>query len=316
MTQLSEKHQFVLSFIKDNVEFFAAPLWNQFLFKEWGKDVPLIAHFSQQMHEQDVIEDINEYQEALIGKGNCDRHNSLLYGSDARIIQLLKKSDKLVDFLYSFSEKESLCSIWDEYYGSHPQIVPQKKTITQSNSNLAISSSPSTSNATQKLVAQDFGLVQICRLFETNSGGLEFFSSIALVFDDEGHALSFRKALWDKFEQEKVYSINVAYSNFNKQVYPTQFIFRVIACANSDIAFQIRENELNSGDILLEELEKLIDLKGVSQHDTDYYGRIKNKAISNGGNLTKFSVLFQEPVLIKANVTVADPVNESREITP
>ncbi|KTD32922.1 hypothetical protein Lnau_2570 [Legionella nautarum] len=187
------------------------------------------------------------------------------------------------------------------------EIVAKRKPITQSNSNLATSSSSSTSSANQKLIAQDFGLVRICRLFETSLGGVEFFSSVALVFDNEDNALSFRKSLWNKCEQEKIDSINVVYSNFNKLLYPTQCIFKVVVCANSDIDFQIRKNELNSGDILLKELETIVDLTGVPQHDTDYYGRMKNQATTVSDNLIKFSILYQEPVLIKADISAPSP---------
>jgi hypothetical protein len=115
----AEKLQIALDFLKTNIAFFATPLWNQYHFKSWAQNVDIVIEFSQAM--LGAMNDINEYKAAIIGKGNLDRHNSLLYGNDARIKYLLATNEKIVEVLYKFSKDKSLISAWNNYPGSIPK---------------------------------------------------------------------------------------------------------------------------------------------------------------------------------------------------
>lgn len=320
----SEKQQVALNYLKENIEFFGAALWNQYLFKKWAKGQNIIVEFSKCLSA--VIDDIAEYKAALIGKGNLDRHNSLLFGTEERIKNLLINNPKLVNVLFEFSKNNNIASTWDGFYKRNPGIIPKRKiyheqqTIhkklallkekeesrseksisskhqsqilatlntlsTNDDSNLsrltaipqrsasaiAASSNPhALSKPSEKLSTA--GLKQICKIFSTYTGDEEEkFLGVILVFENEESALNFREALWKKFELEKIHSVNIHYfESFSKALYPTECMFEVVGMANGGADKAISANPNRKGSILLSELAKIAEIENIPQVDTNY----------------------------------------------
>lgn len=123
----SAKQEIALAFLKENIEFFAAPLWNQVLFTQWANHQALLVEFSTVLVS--AIDNILHYKNALIGAGNLDRHHSLLYGNDERMRHLLESNKPLVEVLSQLSRDTEVIALWNSWYATHPDIVPKRKAL-------------------------------------------------------------------------------------------------------------------------------------------------------------------------------------------
>lgn len=319
---LSAKQEIALGFLKEHIEFFAAPLWNQVLFTQWAKPQAILVEFSAVLRS--AIDNMVHYKNALIGAGNLDRHHSLLYGKEERIRHLLASNESLVEVLDQLSHDTEVIALWDSWYAANPDIVPKRRaagdnllaeklqqleqkeqartqkpaqlekqkellaTLSKIESKEAQASSSATTpgqletsaTAASSACAKDKnqnklaapGLKKICRRFDRLGTDMEVFFDMTLVFENQKTALEFQKNLEQKLAIEQINSLKLHdFESFNKNLFPSEFMFQVKAVLNSDLYYEILDHENMAGGIILTELEQLVNISNIPQVNTDYF---------------------------------------------
>ncbi|MDQ2993960.1 MAG: hypothetical protein M3R00_03310, partial [Pseudomonadota bacterium] len=118
---LTADQQTVLDFLRENVDFFAAPFNSPNPFKRWVEESTprreLVIDSTIKLCKA-LGDDESDYKSAIYGKGNTDVHNSLVYGNDERIIKLLLHNEPFVVALMEFFHEQEKLKLIECWYNS------------------------------------------------------------------------------------------------------------------------------------------------------------------------------------------------------
>lgn len=115
---MAAKYQQALGYIKKNKEFFIDPFIRRLRFHAWADQksafmAPIHNALTSSLKTNKLL---TEYKNALVGKGNTDRLESLWRGAENRISDLLKSSPELVSAILVIKENHDKTV---QFYISH-----------------------------------------------------------------------------------------------------------------------------------------------------------------------------------------------------